>query len=131
MYASYSVFILSLIPTFYCYGNYQNYTNLYKNYQVDYETADRWQTATNVTRFISIGAGVFWGYELVRYLIAANSVLPQNARSGDDAKFRYYDPSEIPPVDGESAEAAEAAGTSGPGDIKRVIEENETDGDKK
>ncbi len=92
MYASYSIFMVSLIPTFYTLGNYQNYVNLYKNNQVDYETAKKWQDATNITRIISIGAGVFWGYELVRYLIAANSVLPQNARAGDDAEFEYYEP---------------------------------------
>ena len=92
MYTSYSIFVLSLIPTFYAYGNYQNQINLYKNYQVDYETARKWQTATNTTRLISIGAGVFWGYELVRYLIAANSVLPQNARAGDPSEFEYVDP---------------------------------------
>ena len=92
MYGTYSVFILSLIPTFYAYGNYQNYVNLYKNYQVDTKTARNWQNATNVTRFISIGCGVLWGYELVRYLIAANSVLPQNARDGDDALFEFVDP---------------------------------------
>lgn len=91
MYASYSIFVVSLIPTFYTYGNYLNYVNLYNNKQVDYKTAKDWQTATNVTRFISIGCGLFWGYELVRYLIAANSVLPQNARAGDLSNYEYYE----------------------------------------
>lgn len=95
MYGTYSIFVLSLIPTFYTYGNYQNYVNLYKNYQTDLETARNWQNATNITRFISIGCGVLWGYELVRYLIAANSVLPQNARDGDDALFEFVDPTTI------------------------------------
>ena len=95
MYGTYSVFILSLIPTFYTYGNYQNYVNLYKNYQTDTETARKWQNATNITRFISIGCGVLWGYELVRYLIAANSVLPQNARDGDNTLFEFVDPQTI------------------------------------
>ena len=92
MYGTYSVFMLSLIPTFYTYGNYQNYVNLYKNYQTDLKTAQNWQTATNVTRFITIGCGVLWAYELVRYLVAANSVLPQNARDGDDSEFEFIDP---------------------------------------
>ena len=95
MYGTYSVFVLSLIPTFYTYGNYQNYVNLYKNYQTDLETARTWQTATNVTRFISIGCGILWGYELVRYLIAANSVLPQNAHDGDKLLFEFVDPESI------------------------------------
>ena len=95
MYTSYSIFVLSLIPTFYTYGNYQNQINLYKNYQIDYSEAKKWQTATNTTRLISIGAGVFWGYELVRYLIAANSVLPQNAKAGDLSEFEYVDPESL------------------------------------
>ncbi len=92
MYGTYSLFIMSLIPTFYTYGNYQNYVNLYQNYQTDTATAKNWQTATNVTRFISIGCGILWGYELVRYLIAANTVLPQNARDEDNLYFEYVDP---------------------------------------
>ena len=95
MYGTYSLFLLSLIPTFYTYGNYQNYVNLYQNYQVDVETARKWQTATNVSRFVTIGCGVLWGYELVRYLIAANSVLPQNARDDDNIYFEYADPETI------------------------------------
>lgn len=95
MYGTYSLFIMSLIPTFYTYGNYQNYVNLYQNYQTEVETAKKWQTATNVTRFITIGCGVLWGYELVRYLIAANSVLPQNARDEDNIYFEYADPEKI------------------------------------
>lgn len=115
MYGTYSVFILSLIPTFYTYGNYQNYVNLYKNYQTDTETARHWQTATNVTRFISIGAGVLWGYELVRYLIAANSVLPQNARDEDKALFEFVDPETI---NKNPAEAEENTDDNKNGDIK-------------
>ena len=106
MYASYSLFMVSLIPTFYTYGNYNNYINLYKNYQIDYETAKKWQDATNVTRIISISCGVLWGYELVRYLIAANSVLPQTARAGDLSEFEYYQPPE-PAENSENSESKE------------------------
>ena len=107
MYLSYSLFVVSLIPTFYTYGNYQNYVTLYKNYQVDFETANKWQTATNVTRFVSISCGVLWAYELVRYLIAANSVLPQNARAGDPANYQYYEPPEKPEENETDAKATE------------------------
>ncbi len=99
MYASYSAFMVSLIPNFYTYGNYLNYVDLYKNNQVDFETAKQWQNATNITRAITIGLGVFWGYELVRYLIAANSVLPQNARPGDLSQFELY----VPPESGDGS----------------------------
>ena len=121
MYGTYSVFILSLIPTFYAYGNYQNYVNLYKNYQVDTKTARNWQNATNVTRFISIGCGVLWGYELVRYLIAANSVLPQNARDGDDALFEFVDPQTI------NEKAAEEENAELQNNIENTTEEKNGD----
>ena len=64
-----------------------------------FETAKQWQNATNITRAITIGLGVFWGYELVRYLIAANSVLPQNARPGDLSQFELY----VPPEPGDDS----------------------------
>ena len=80
MYGAYSVFMLSLIPAFYTNGQFRNDLQLYNKGQLEYERAELSQTAMNVTRIISIGCGVFWGYELVRYLLAANSVLPQNAR---------------------------------------------------
>ncbi len=96
MYGSYTLFMISLIPTFYTYGNYLNQVRLYKDGLADYESARGWQNATNITRIISIGCGVFWGYELVRYLLAADSVLPQNARQGDVTEFRYYTPEEVP-----------------------------------
>ena len=97
MYTSYSVFIMSLIPMFYTNANFKNYVELYNNDQTDFKTAKNWQTATNVTRAVSIGCGIFWGYELVRYLIAANTVLPQNARVDKHSDFVYYVPEETPP----------------------------------
>ena len=66
MYASYSLFMVSLIPTFYTYANYKNYVNLYTNEQIDFQTAKSWQDATNVTRIITIGCGALWTYGLVR-----------------------------------------------------------------
>ena len=80
MYGAYSVFMISLIPAFYTNGKFKNDLQLYNKGQLSYEDAQKTQTLMNVARLASIGCGVFWGYELVRYLIAANSVLPQNAR---------------------------------------------------
>ncbi len=96
MYGAYTLFMVSMIPTFYTYGNFNNYSKLYKEGFVEYSEASNWQLATNVTRIISVACGVFWGYELVRYLIAANSVLPQNALQGDEAEFLYYEPDAVP-----------------------------------
>lgn len=87
MYGAYSVFMLSLIPAFYTDGQFKNKYQLYNKGQIDYSEAHAYQTAMNITRGIAIGCGVFWGYELVRYLIAANSVLPQKAKLGPATEF--------------------------------------------
>lgn len=81
MYASYSALIVSLIPSFYCYGNSNAAALSYNHdYGTSYDEAKKWQTASNVTTGISIGVGVFFVYELVRYLMAANTVLPAKAK---------------------------------------------------
>ena len=91
MYGAYSVFMLSLIPAFYTNGKFRNDLQLYNKGQLEYERAEMSQTVMNVSRIISISCGVFWGYELVRYLLAANSVLPQNARKANASEFTLYD----------------------------------------
>ena len=84
MYGAYSLFMVSLIPSFYTHGTFENKLKLYNDYDtVTYEEALQWENAANTCTAISITCGVLWGIELVRYFIAANSVLPQNARSGD------------------------------------------------
>ena len=82
MYGAYSAFMISLIPSFISRGIYEN--NLYsynKNSTPEnYKKANAWYITTNVFSGLSIGLAVFWGYELVRYLIAADSVLPETAK---------------------------------------------------
>ena len=81
MYRSYSLLIVSLLPTFYCYGNSFAASSAYNDgYGVSYDEAKKWETARNVTAGISIGCGVLFVVELVRYLRAANSVLPAEAK---------------------------------------------------
>jgi len=92
MYGAYTLFMVSLIPTFYTYSNFQIQSDLYKKQQADYNMTKNWQTASTVCEIISIGLGVFWGIELVRYLVAANSVLPQKVKQGDQAQYEYYTP---------------------------------------
>lgn len=95
MYGSYSALMVSLIPFFYTYGNLYNNSEKYKNKQISYEEAQKWQTAYNVSMYVTIGCGLFWGYELIRYFIAANSVLPQKAKAGSLDEFEYYDFSSV------------------------------------
>ncbi len=81
MYGSYSVLIVSLLPTFYCYGNSYASAMAYNNdKRVSYDEAMRWQTASNITMGISGACGALFVYELIRYLNAANTVLPAQAK---------------------------------------------------
>lgn len=81
MYRAYSILIVSLIPTFVCYGNNASTAFAYNNARgVDRNTAQNWLLATNITTGISVACGVFFVYELVRYLISADTVLPVQAR---------------------------------------------------
>lgn len=104
MYGAYTVFMISLIPTFYTFGNFQINKDLYSKHQIDFETAKRWQTASNISSTISICCGVFWGIELIRYLVAANSVLPQNVKPGIVSEQVLVG---IPPVETQQEEAVE------------------------
>ena len=104
MYGAYTVFMISLIPTFYTFGNFQINKDWYAKHQIDFETAKRWQTASNISSTISICCGVFWGIELIRYLVAANSVLPQNVKPGIVSE---QVPVGIPPFETQQEEAVE------------------------
>lgn len=97
MYGSYSLLMVSLIPFFYTYGNLINDARLFENKQISYEEAYRMQNAYNICSYITIGCGIFWGIELIRYFIAANSVLPQKAKAGNLAEYEFYNPQEPVP----------------------------------
>ena len=74
--------------------------------RISYSEAKKWQTASNVTAGISIGCGVWFVYELVRYLIAANQVLPATASTDN----RDFSTMEIPT---EREDAEDILGESG------------------
>lgn len=95
MYGAYTLFMASLIPTFYTYGNFQIQSELYSKQLSDYQTAKRWQTASAVCEVITVGFGIFWGIELIRYLVAANSVLPQTVQQGNPKDFKPYVPDPV------------------------------------
>ena len=108
MYGAYSVFMISLIPGFYANGEFRNKAKLYDQGQISYSEANAWQIAMNVTTGLSIACGLFWGYELIRYLLAANSVLPQNARKGK-AEALLQLPAEDERSEAENEQKAESA----------------------
>lgn len=77
-YASYSVFITSLIGAFYTAGR-RNAINGYEKSS----TVNKWRTASNITAGVSCACGAWMIYELVRYLRAASRVIPPEAKSAD------------------------------------------------
>lgn len=115
MYRSYSLLIVSLLPTFYCYGNSYAIAQAYNgNYDVSYDEAKRWQTASYVTTGISIGCGVLFVVELVRYLRAANSVLPAEAKKLNErglTKIRMQEQKEAEQREAALLEAEAESGT--------------------
>lgn len=80
MYWSYSLLTISLMPTLFTYGNLNSSINRYNNGKESLSTVKNWQTGFYVSAGISIGCGIFFVYELVRYLMAANQVVPNKAR---------------------------------------------------
>ena len=80
MYWSYSLLTISLMPTLFTYGNLNSTINRYNNGKESISTVKNWQTGFYVSAGISIGCGIFFIYELVRYLMAANQVVPNKAR---------------------------------------------------
>lgn len=84
MYTSYSILVSSLIPYFYIRGQSNSYTMAFNAGYItnidDWNKANVWITASNISAGVSITCGVWFVYELVRYLYAANNVLPTEAK---------------------------------------------------
>lgn len=82
MYRGYTALICSLPFSFYSLGVYSNEVNRYNNgYTSSLDRVNTWNTIKWVAVGISGAAGVFFAVELVRYLRAADGVLPKNARA--------------------------------------------------
>ena len=80
MYTAYSALICSLVPTFYTIGNFTSLNNSYASGGASYDEVLKWQKYSYYTIGVSCTAGVWFGVELVRYLFAANEVLPATAK---------------------------------------------------
>ena len=99
MYGSYSLLIVSLIPTFISAGELNNAVKLYNDGVWDYNKAKPYENVFKVFGGISIGCGVLFVFELIRYFYAANSVLPQKAKNVPESKQIIYNkPFENPSV---------------------------------
>lgn len=76
-YRGYSVLMLSLPLTVLAYGKYLSANDGYMRGAESRETVNSWTYASRTASSISLIAGGFFLYELVRYLHSASSVLPQ------------------------------------------------------
>ena len=80
LYTAYTAFICSMPFTFYFMGNDTASAKAYnRDGRISYDEAAKWQTGKKITAGISIACGVWLAYELIRYLYAANQVLPATA----------------------------------------------------
>ena len=79
MYTAYTALMCSLPFTFYCTGNFTVANNAYMLGRGSYDDAVTWQNRMYIASGVSIACGVWAAFELVRYLWAANQVLPATA----------------------------------------------------
>ena len=86
MYTSYSVLITSLLGTFFTYGTFHSQNIAAANGYVRVDSVYGWQIAAWACTGVSIGCGAWFIYELVRYFVAADKVLPARARPAKAAK---------------------------------------------
>ena len=86
MYTSYSALMISLIPLFYTNGVYNAYANAPALDSDTFKKAQAWTVASNVCSYVSLGMGGWFIFEFVRYLKAADSVLPYEAKNNNDKK---------------------------------------------
>ncbi|MCR4735387.1 MAG: hypothetical protein K5829_10340 [Treponema sp.] len=91
MYTSYSALIVSLIPYFYTKGIYTSYSNAVNaGVSLDSEEqkkADIWTSASNISMAVSVGIGGWFIYELVRYFLAVDTVLPYEAKISSKSDY--------------------------------------------
>ncbi len=84
MYSAYSVFLVSFIAAIFTEGNYYTTAQAVNSYPTAsrdlYDEAKAWQVASQVCTGITLASGLLWGYELVRYFMAADTVLPATAK---------------------------------------------------
>jgi hypothetical protein len=80
LYTAYSALICSLVPTFYCVGNFTAYNNSYVSGRASYDDVEKWQKYSYYSIGLSCASGAWFAIEVCRYLFAANEVLPADAK---------------------------------------------------
>lgn len=102
MYTAYTALLCSLPFTFYYKGEFTAENTAYSQGRGDYDRLTSLQTRSNVCAVISAVCGVWVGVELVRYLWAADRVLP--ARTKIDKRANKSAVEELIPLASENSE---------------------------
>ena len=89
MYTAYTALICSLPFTFYTLGEFNSENNAYMQGLGDKDKLLSLQSQANIALGITSVFGVWAGIELVRYLWAADRVLPANAKIDKKTKFTF------------------------------------------
>ena len=110
MYRSYSALIVSLMPQFFFRGNYESAVNAYNsNKYTDENQAiskiNTYRACDLISSGISIGCAAWFLVELVRYLNAANSVLPVEAKALKEKGYQKIKAQEEAAKSAENAES--------------------------
>ncbi|MGN0730197.1 hypothetical protein [Treponema sp.] len=93
-YRAYTLLVLSMPFTLYSVGKNNAATDAYNRGSLtDYDEVKKWRQYGMISSGITFACLGFFGFELVRYLVAANSVLPSNAKT-DSAENIYIEPLE-------------------------------------
>lgn len=89
LYTSYGLLLISLPFSFYFYGRMEDAFNAYTNGLPAMSTADefyKWQKLERISVCVSIGLGVNMIYRMVKYMLAADSVLPEQIEQDKDER---------------------------------------------
>ena len=81
MYNSYSALLVSLIPSFVSYGMYVNMSNGWALGHESEETVKMWKNISMGSMILSAGLGLNFAVQMGFFLGAADSVLPERAKS--------------------------------------------------
>ena len=81
MYNSYSALLVSLIPSFITYGMYVNVANGWALGHESKETVNLWKNISTGSMILSAGLGVNLAVQLGLFIGAADSVLPERAKT--------------------------------------------------
>lgn len=92
MYRAYSVLVISLIPGMYVSGQEKAYSAIAEKTGASAEVKNKavfYKSMKSAFTGISIGCGAWFAFELIRYFIAADTVLPVSAKP--DIDFHFYE----------------------------------------